>query len=299
MAILPTLLRSGRSALLLAALLAALGVAVPRAGGEPDVSVFAGLATWVDIYDDRSFANPEAAVRDMAARGVQALYLETSNYSRAVDVFRPDRVARFVDAAHDRGIAVVAWYLPGFRNMARDRRRSLAAIRFRTPTGERFDAFALDIEASIVKPPSLRSARTVRLGRELRAAVGPSYPLGAIIPSPRGMELKPKYWPAFPYRGLNRSFDAFLPMVYYSYRTSDRPSTADYVARSIEIIQTESGDPDVPIHVIGGIADRSKPGQTRGFVAASCAGGVIGLSLYDFETTRAAQWPELRRFPDC
>ena len=251
------------------------------------------------MYDGRSLANPEAAVRSMAARGVETLYLETSNYTRSVDVYRPDRVARFVDAAHARGVAVVAWYLPGFKNLNRDRRRSLAAIRFRTPSGERFDAFGLDIEASVVKPASVRSARAVRLGRELRAAAGADYPLAAIIPSPRGMELKPEYWPGFPYAALNRRFDAFLPMVYYSYRTTDRRGATDYVARSIEIIRQRSGDPDVPIHVIGGIADRSKLGQTRGFVAASCAGGVIGLSLYDFETTSARQWKELGRFPDC
>ena len=44
--------------------------------------------------------------------GVATLYLQTGNYRRAEDVFRPDLVARFITAAHDRGINVVAWYLP-------------------------------------------------------------------------------------------------------------------------------------------------------------------------------------------
>ena len=40
-------------------------------------------------------------------------------------------------------------------------------------------------------------------------------------------------------------------------------------------------------------------GQVRGFVEAACAGGAIGLSLYDFETTRPRQWDELARPGSC
>ena len=48
---------------------------------------------------------------------------------------RPALVARFLEAAHAQGLAVVAWYLPGFLDVARDVRRSLAAITFRTASG--------------------------------------------------------------------------------------------------------------------------------------------------------------------
>src|SRR5207244_11943246 len=158
---------------------------------------------------------PAAAVR---TRGVRTPYLETSNSNRAADLVRPAALGRLVDAAHARGLRVVAWYLPTLVRPARDLRRSLAALRFRTQTGRSFDSFALDIESSAVRAPPVRTARLLDLSRRLRAAVGPSYALGAIIPSPRGMQLLPKYWPGFPYSDLYRVYDVFLPMAYFIYR---------------------------------------------------------------------------------
>ena len=122
----------------------------------------------------------------MARVGVRTLYLQTGNYSQRADLVRPSALGRFVDAAHAAGLRVVAWYLPSFLYPAQDTRRALAAIRFRSPTGQRFDAFALDIEASLVRHVPLRNQRLLRLSAQLRAATGPGYALGAIIPSPVG-----------------------------------------------------------------------------------------------------------------
>src|SRR5256885_537002 len=105
---------------------------------------------------------------------------------------------------------VAAWSPPALVSLRDVLRRSLGAIRFRTLRGDSFGSFALDIEASVVRSVPLRTARLLRLSRQLRAAVGPSFPLGAIIPSPVGMERKPAYWPGFPYRGLGSLYDVFL-----------------------------------------------------------------------------------------
>ena len=78
--------------------------------------------------------------------------------------------------------------------------------------------------------------------RRLRAAVGPSYALGAIIPSPRGMQLLPKYWPGFPYSDLWQVYDVFLPMAYFSYRARGDAAVSRYVQRSIGIIRARTGD---------------------------------------------------------
>ena len=276
-------------------------VAVTGAAGAAaaDLRPYRGLATWVDIYDTDVWKDPEGAVDDIAARGVRTVYLETSNHSQRVAILRPKLVGRFVEAAHTYGLAVVAWYLPGFLEPARDVRRSLAAIDFRTPSGQSFNRFALDIEASAVKSPVLRTKRLLRVAADLRAAVGPTYPLGAIILSPRGLELSPTIWPGFPYRGLAARFDVFLPMVYFTYRTRKEGHTRAYVASSIAVLRRETGDPSVPIHVIGGIADRARSGQTKGFVDAVCKANVFGASLYDFATTGAAKWSQLSRIPDC
>ncbi len=179
----------------------ALCLAVPAGGASSgrDLTPYDGLGTWVDIWDAAVWKSPEAAVAAMRARGVVTLYLETSNYSRTVDLVRPAMLGRFLDAAHAAGLRVVAWYLPSFANVARDLRRSLAAVDFRSENGEAFDSFALDIEASVVKPAARRTARVLALTSSLRAAAGSDYALGAIIPAPRGMDLNPRYWPGFPY----------------------------------------------------------------------------------------------------
>jgi len=130
---------------------ASLCLAVPAGAAEPRAtSAYQGLGTWVDIWDGAQWAKPEAAVARMRDLGVTTLYLETSNYSQAVDLLRPAALVRFVDTAHANGLRIVAWYLPSFANVARDLRRSLAAVRFRSPKGEAFDSFALDIEAKVV-----------------------------------------------------------------------------------------------------------------------------------------------------
>jgi hypothetical protein len=244
----------------------------------------------VDIWDGTQWANPEAAVARMRDLGVTTLYLETSNYSQAVDLLRPAALGRFVDAAHANGLRIVAWYLPSFANVARDLRRSLAAVRFRSPKGEAFDSFALDIEAKVVPSAAKRSVRLLGLSRALRKAVGPDYPLGAIIPAPRGMDLNPKYWPGFPYEGLAKSYDVFMTMGYFTYRTKTGAATRAYTEANAELLRARAGDEGLAVHLVGGLAGSATVGQVRAFAAAAAEEGALGASLYDYATTSAAQW---------
>jgi hypothetical protein len=292
--------RRARWILALACAACIVAVGVPAASAAPLATLdpYKGLGTWVDIYDAHVWADPEGTVEAIAARGVRTVYLETSNYRQRVAIRRPALVARFLEEAHARGLLVVAWYLPGFLDPARDIRRSLAAIDFRTPSGQAFDGFALDIEAPAVRSPALRTRRLLRVADGLRAAAGPDYRLGAIIPSPRGLELSPTAWPGFPYEELAARFDVFLPMIYFTYRTRTAAAARTYVARSIAVLRRETS-PDVPVHVIGGVADRARAGQTRAFVDATCAAGVLGGSLYDFATTGPTQWSRLSPLSSC
>jgi hypothetical protein len=264
-----------------------------RADDQRDLSAYTGLATWVDLYDPHVLARPEASVAAMAKQGVRTLFLETSNYQMRQDVVRPDRVGRFVEAAHARGLQIVAWYLPSFRNLALDKRRALAAINFVSLDGEGFDSFALDIESSVVHPASVRNARLLLLSRRIRAAA-PGWTLGAIVPSPRGMQLLPAYWPEFPSAELADTFDVFLPMGYFTYREHLPGGSATYTSRNLALLRQWTGNPQLPIHAIGGLAEAATPAQVRAFVRAAGAGGAIGSSLYDFSTTSARQWRELR-----
>jgi hypothetical protein len=265
----------------------------PRTGG--DISAFQGMGTWIDIYDS-SWSSPRASVAGMASLGVRTLYLETSNFNRPSPFVYPTRTERFVDAAHDYGMDIVAWYLPGFVGTDLDFNRSMAAIGFRTARGDGFDAFGLDIESPEVRDPALRSASMVELSARLRDAVG-DYPLGAIIASPRGMERNPTYWPDFPYANVAGLYDVLLPMTYYSWRVSGLEGARSYTSRNIEIIRREVGSDQVPIHVIGGIADGSDDEETTGFVEAVREYGIVGASFYTYPLTAASAWPILQQIP--
>src|SRR5436190_591071 len=83
-------------------------------------------------------------------------------------------------AAPAAGMRVVGWYLPGFVDRDADLRRIMEGIDFTTPLGQRVDSFAIDIEATAIGSIGLRNASMIKLSRRLRAALGPSYTLGAI-----------------------------------------------------------------------------------------------------------------------
>jgi hypothetical protein len=264
----------------------------PRTGG--DLSSYEGLGVWIDIYDS-SWSDPVAAVKEMAAHDVRTLYLETSNFDRPVSFVDEAGVTKFVDAAHAFGVRIVAWYLPGFKNVGRDFRRSKAAIAFTTPAGNSFDSFALDIESPTVQDPTARSAALLELSDRIRRYAGADYPLGAIVPSPRGMQKIPTYWPRFPWTGLAPIYDVFMPMTYFTWRVSDEQGAHDYTASNIQLIRTAVGSDQVPIHMIGGIAQDATTAETRGFVDAVRERGLIGASYYTLPGITSGQWTALAK----
>lgn len=281
---------------MLALLLAGVLVGTPAVGASASSrgsGPYAGLGTWLDIYAGKAaWRHPRREVASMARDGVRTLYLQTGNYRQSVDLMRPRAQGRFIDYAHAAGLRVVAWYLPSFANPAQDERRALAAIRFRSPGGERFDGFALDIEATVVRPLQLRDRRLIQLSTQLRSAVGPRYPLGAITPSPIGMA--PSYWPDIPYRTLARLYGVFLPMAYFTLRgIQGSQPTLSYLSATVGAVRAAAGDPHIPIHLIGGLSEAMSAHETTGFVRAVTACAPLGYSLYAFPSTPRATWTRL------
>ncbi|MDQ6928164.1 MAG: hypothetical protein M3159_05810, partial [Actinomycetota bacterium] len=93
----------------------------PSAARNDSGSVYAGLGTWVDVFDwdpDHTGGNPTvtpASVSRMAAVGVKTLYLQAARPEDPAspgDLVHPEILSAFVQRAHAAGIAVVGWYLP-------------------------------------------------------------------------------------------------------------------------------------------------------------------------------------------
>jgi hypothetical protein len=273
-----------------ALLVAATGASTAPAAKEADASVFGGLGTWTDIYDGRVYAQPEATAARIAARGVKTVWAETANYRASADVVQPARLGRFVEALHANGVRVVAWYLPGHVNHGLDIRRARAMLSFRTSNGEGFDGIALNIEGTKLRNVALRSTRAVDLTRRIRREAG-EMPLAIVPFNPRGLERRPTTWPRFPWAELAQNADAFAPMAYTGGAYKGFDATYGYVTRALRLLRTHTANPDVAIHVAGGVADRMGREELEGFAAAVADdGGTIGVSLYDWETTPASAW---------
>lgn len=256
--------------------------------------LYGGLGSWLDIFADDAWKNPGALVAHAKAAGVRTLYLQTSNYSQRAAILRPAALGRFVDSAHAAGLRVVAWYLPGFAKPRLDAQRTLAALRFRSSAGQAFDGFALDIEASVVRNVAVRNARLLTLTALLRRAAARNYPLGAIIPSPVGIRRHPHYWPGFPYAALARSFDAILPMAYFSYYAHSARAAYAYAHAAMTLLRAHTGGRLTLVHMIGGSAHHVPAATLAGFVRAVSQCGAQGISLYAFPQTSAADWGVLR-----
>jgi hypothetical protein len=269
----------------------------PLVRPSPVTDPFEGLGVWVDIYDHEAWNDPVGAIDTMVANGARTLYLQSSNADRIGPFVYRDETAAFLEAAHDRGVQVVAWYLPHLTDLVVDRARTRAAISFSTPRGDRFDGFALDIESALVRDPARRSERLVRLSTRLRDLAGERYPLGAIVPSPVRLVDDDAYWPGFPWGDVARTYDAVLPMTYYTFRVHGPRETVGYVTRAIDEIRAGVGSGEVPIHVIGGLARDATGSETRAFVRAVRDGGAIGASYYTLPQVTAEQWALLRGVP--
>jgi len=268
---------------------------------------FRGLGVWVDVFDyaprlqtDGSVPRVTAdSVDDMARLGARTLYLQVANPDDAPPDTLVDRaeIAALTRRAHDRGMYVVAWFLPYVSSVQNDDQFVRQVVRLRTG-GRGFDALALDIEDTKVVPDvAERNQRVVTLAKHARETVG-NVPLAAIVyPAVQLDVVNPILWPDFPYKRLAPSVDVWMPMTYFTFRdeASGYRDAFKYTKESVARLRNHLDDDQAFVHPVGGIADQVTPDDLDGFLRAARATGSIGWSLYDYATTFSTAWPALRR----
>ena len=254
---------------------------------------FRALGSWIDVFDHKDdHASIIPLVDGMAARGTKTLYLETARYTSAADIQMPTAIGAALDRAKERGMRVVAWYPPAFDDLERDVRRILAAISFRSPKGNRFDAFASDIEYTEKVPDHAeRNKRVVEYSKRLRAGAGSGYPLAAIVIPPTSLEINPNRWRDFPWTALTPYYEVFMPMNYWTARQKDPATAENLTKRNVEETRRMTGK---PVHIIGGLGEYADEPQVASYVKAAREAGSLGGGLYDYTTTREEVWDELR-----
>ena len=264
--------------LLLGTLLTTTAAAASDAASR--TAVFAGTGLWVDIYDE-TIKDPQFVVDEAVAHGIQTIYVETSNYHSPADVMYPDQIREMISLAHANSIKVVPWYLPGYRNIALDRRRFAAAVN--VGGADPIDGLGVDIEADIVRNRQLRANRAAAMVQWLRATY-PDLPMAGIVPRDALA-----WWRIFPYATIRANTDAMLPMCYTSRYLTPAQTTA-MAAACVTTIREQTGDPAAPVHVIAGVTDFLKPRLLIAAARGAKSAGAMGFSLYNLETTTPAGW---------
>ncbi len=267
---------------------------------------YSGLGIWIDAFDfepgyqgDGGGVPPvtPAVVDDFAALGIRTIYLQASRRDDRAQgtVLDEGLLAEFLLRAHARDIDVVGWYLPLFDDVDADLERLLAIADF-TAAGHRFDGLGVDIEyIEGVPDAEERSTRLVLLSQELRKA-RPDDALSAIVPPPVQLEvINTTYWPRFPWRDLDRYYDVWMPMAYWTVRTesSGYRDAYRYSEESTRRMRANLGDDDALVHIIGGIGDETTTEDLDGLRRAVEATGSIGASIYDWQSLSAERRAEL------
>ena len=274
-------------------------------------SPYDGYGTWVDVFDfSPPYAGTEppvsaATVAEMAALGVQTVYLQAARLDDRSPSGLEDRwlLANFLTEAHSRDIEVVAWYLPRFANSSSDLDRVLQMAEF-SVLGQRFDGVAVDIEwTGDGIDHETRSERLIALSAGITAAL-PDDAIGGIVITPVQLEVvNPDFWPGFPWAEIAENYDVWLPMAYWSFRStsSGYGDGYAYLEESVRRLRTNIGDADALVHGIGGIGgvdgvddpvDPPEPlatlGEIERFVDALDVSGAVGGSMYDWVTLEPA-----------
>ncbi|MBA3653959.1 MAG: hypothetical protein H0W70_07165 [Actinobacteria bacterium] len=270
--------------------------AAPILAGSIDA--FRGMGAWVDVFDwSNEFTKNKpvvgvAAIDRMADLGVQTLYIQTAKQESANDVVDPGLLQPLIERAHQRNMAVVAWYLPTLEDPARDLTRLVASARLKV------EGVGVDIESRKVSDHAERSRRLVELSAAAREQL-PGRQIAAVIMPPVVTDvINPAFWPGFPWQQLKPLYDLWMPMDYWTFRKADSGyrDAYRYTAENIDLTRRNLGNPNAVVHAVGGIGDTTTPEDIDGYYRASAERGGIGGGLYDYRTTGDNLYPGLQRF---
>jgi hypothetical protein len=198
-----------------------------------------GGGIWVNMwnYPQSDF---EKYCQDLHARGIRNVFIQTSR-SNTDAIVHPELLGQLIDACHLYKIRILAWSFAELSNPASDADKMIAAARFTSPKGQHVDALACNLEKNLDQAP------VESYSKRIRDAVGPSFPMIAVVYSP--LNLAPQV-AHIPWKTLDRYFDVLAPMNYWNskYKKLD---PYDYTISTIQAIREKVGRPDVEIHVIG------------------------------------------------
>ncbi|MCL6595518.1 MAG: hypothetical protein K6V73_04815 [Firmicutes bacterium] len=248
-------------------------------------SLVAGKGMWL-MWADWHNVGAASIVSTCVADHIDHLYLEVATTHDGF--YGTDALDALLPLAHAAHIAVVAWVYTALVHPAQDAAMTVRVAQYTSPTGDRVDGVAADIEDVITSQAVTAYADAVRQALPGELFVGVTFP--------------PMFHSAYPYAALAKDVDVIAPMDYW--HSMPKAYTASYVysyiRESIDEIRRLDGNPALPIAPIGEAYDmftqsgtgpnNPTPAEILAAFAAAEDDGAIGFSLYRWGTATAAEW---------
>ncbi len=243
-----------------------------------------GKGMWIWLPEKADGGNPQAIVARAQRVGLTHIYVRTGSSKMGF------HGAPFLDAllpvAHAAGIRVIGWDFPYLDDIGADVARAHQAIHYTTPSGDRIDAFAADIELRSMGV-NISPATASQYGVSLRDAVGFGFPLIAVVPRPS------QYLLSYPYENVVTAFDAIAPMIYWM---------GNDPAAVVNMTWDRLGPLGKPIMPVGQAYDGFAEGGPQGipspamlqrFMDAAAYRGATGVSFWSWQHANQPAWDTL------
>ncbi len=235
--------------------------------GLPAAGVADGPGVWVNLWNYPQ-GDVDAYFSKLRSHGIRNLYIQTSR-SNTEALPNAGQLGPVIDASHRHHIRVIAWSFTQLFNPDADADKLVAAARFQSPHGERIDAIAGNMETNLAQ------AKVEAFSRRLRAELGRSYPMVAVVYSPLNKALPVAQ---IPWKTLGEYWDVIAPMTYWAGK--HQPLDAyTYTVATIRKVRELCGRSDVEVQPIGD-GMRSTSAQVQEFMRACHDCEAAGASLY-------------------
>jgi hypothetical protein len=239
---------------------------------------------WLFEPDKTEGGNVAAIVSKAKAVGLNYLYVHLG--SSTGGFFGQPFLDQLLPAAHAAHIRVYGWDFPYFRPPEADTWRAVAEINYRTPSGDRIDGFAADIEPE--PGVNLSQATASSYSGWLRNAVGPNYPLVGVVPRPNGSP--------YPFSGVLSHFDAVAVMDYWLNRDPGADiagADADLTGQNLSMIpigQSYNGAED-------GVPGMPSAAAIQRFLQVAEQTGAVGASFWSWQGASPEIWNAIGSAP--
>ena len=249
-----------------------------------------GMGMWLYVPEEIEGGSVDALVARARQVGLNHVYVRTGS-SRG-GFYAQDYMNELLPKAHAAGIRVYGWDFPYLDDVDADIDRAVAAITYTTPSGDRMDGFAADIETAS-EGTNLTAEGASAYSQRLRTAVGDAYPLVAVVPRPSS-----KMQARYPYQSVIPFYDAVAPMTYWLNRQPDTD-----VVNDVNFLST-FGKPVIPIgQAYDGAPEGGRPGppppdEIRRFLATAQQVGAAGASFWSWQHANQAIWDTLQAAPE-